>query len=109
MNFKNWLFVIITSLIISSYLVFSSSALAEEVKAEKLCKVLVCNKLERITFSISNMIMDEMGETCMETYVPKDKAVAGEVLSSDSRWYQGSFNPTKKSVTRISEVISCQK
>lgn len=109
MKLKNWLFVIFTSLIISFYLLFHTTAFAEEFKDEKLCKVLVCNKLERVTFSITNMIKDEMGETCMETYVPKDTAVVGEVLSSDSRWYQGSFNPTKKSVTRIREVYSCQK
>lgn len=31
-------------------------------------------------------------------------AVEGNVLSSETRWYQGSFNPTKKSVTKVKSV-----
>lgn len=50
-----------------------------------------------------------MGETCFDVVIPANEAQVGNVLSSDSRWYQGSsFNPTKKSVTRVSQVYECQ-
>lgn len=54
-------------------------------------------------------LKDQLGETCMDIIVPKSKAVAGSVLSAESRWWQGSFNPTKQSVTRIKRVYVCQK
>ena len=76
--------------------------------AEPTCNVQVCNKLERVTLSLWSMMKDSMGETCMDVVVPKSQAKVGTVLSSESRWYQGSsLNPTKKSVTRIKKVYRC--
>jgi len=76
--------------------------------AEELCKVQVCNKLERFTFDIGSLIMDELGETCSEAIIEKHYAKEGKELSSESRWYQGSsINPTKRSVTRVNKVYSC--
>lgn len=79
-----------------------------EAQAEKLCKVKVCNKLERFTISPWSMLKDSMGETCFEGTLSSSDAVVGKVLSSESRWYQGSsLNPTKKSVTRVKEIFNC--
>ncbi|QYN79909.1 putative sialidase [Kosakonia phage Kc263] len=75
----------------------------------KLCRVEVCNKLERITLSPSKWLSDKWGESCFEVTMPQSEAVPGKVLTSESRWYQGSFNPTKKSVTRIKQVYECQE
>jgi hypothetical protein len=72
------------------------------------CKVKICNKLERFTLSPTNWIADKWGENCMEVILPKEEAKEGKVLSKESRWYQGSLNPTKKSVTRVAKVISCE-
>jgi len=78
------------------------------VSAEPTCRVQVCNKIERFSLSIWSHMKDSMGETCFEASLPKSEAVAGKVLDSQSRWYQGrSINPTKKSVTRVKKVISC--
>lgn len=85
-----------------------STHAAVETEPTKMCRVEVCNKLERVTLSISKWISDSMGETCFEITMPKSEAVPGTVLSSESRWYQGSFNPTKKSVTRVKQVLECQ-
>lgn len=86
----------------------ASTHAAVETEPTKMCRVEVCNKLERVTLSISKWISDSMGETCFEITMPKSEAVPGTVLSSESRWYQGSFNPTKKSVTRVKQVLECQ-
>lgn len=77
--------------------------------AETMCQVKICNKLERFTIDPFSMIKDKLGETCFDTFVPKSQAYVGNRLSSESRWYQGSFNPTKKSVTKIKQVYSCNK
>lgn len=75
-----------------------------------LCEVKVCNKLERFTLNITKKLMDSMGEQCFTLTLPKEEAQVGKVLSSDSRWYQGSsFNPTKKSVTRIKRLLKCDE
>ena len=74
---------------------------------EPMCEVRVCNKLERFTLSITSMVKDHIGETCFDTRMPKSEAVVDKVLDSSSKWYQGSFNPTKKSVTRIKSVGAC--
>ncbi len=50
---------------------------------------------------------DSVGEQCFDITLPKKDAVVGKVLAADSRWYQGSFNPTKQSVTTIKTVHSC--
>ena len=72
------------------------------------CEVKVCNKIERWSLSPWSHLKDKFGETCSVTILPKQEAVKGKVLSSDSRWYQGSsINPTKKSVTRVKEVKTC--
>lgn len=81
---------------------------AVEVEPTKMCRVEICNKLERVTLSISKWVSDSMGETCFEVTMPQSEAIPGKVLDSQSRWYQGSFNPTKKSVTRVSRVLECQ-
>lgn len=88
--------------------IFSINAHAE-YKQEPMCRVQVCNKLERFSLSIWNHVKDSMGETCFDVVIPKSEAQQGKVLSSESRWYQGSsINPTKKSVTRVSQVYECQ-
>ena len=75
---------------------------------ERLCNVEVCNKLERFTLSPWSMLKDQMGEQCMPSILSEKDAVVGKVLSSGSRWYQGnSFNPTKKSVSRVKKVNKC--
>ena len=79
------------------------------LKDEKLCKVTVCNKLERFSLNPFSHIKDSMGETCTTAIIPATEAEVGKKLSSESRWYQGSsFNPTKKSVTRVAEVHYCE-
>ncbi len=71
------------------------------------CEVIVCNKLERFTLSPWNMVKDKIGEQCFSTILEKSDAVVGKVLDSSTRWYHGSFNPTKKSVTRVKTVLAC--
>lgn len=80
-----------------------------DTQPTKMCRVEVCNKLERVTLSLSKWMSDKWGESCFEVTMPKEEAVPGRVLSSESRWYQGSFNPTKKSVTRVKQVFECQE
>jgi hypothetical protein len=72
------------------------------------CEVKICNKLERFSLDPTNWMKDKWGEQCFDSVIPKADAVEGKVLSSESRWYQGSsINPTKKSVTRIKSVKNC--
>lgn len=68
------------------------------------CDVEVCNKLERFSLDPWSMLKDNLGEQCLPALLGKEDAVVGKILSSESRWYQGSFNPTKKSVTRVKSV-----
>lgn len=75
--------------------------------AAGMCEVEICNKLERISLDPTNWVKDAFGKSCYHGQVPKSMAVEGKVLNSESRWYQGSFNPTKKSVTRINKVYRC--
>lgn len=90
-------------------MMISVNAHADDFSNEPLCKVKVCNKIERFSLSIMSHIKDSMGETCSNAIIPKSEAIVGHELSSESRWYQGSsINPTKKSVTRVSEVYQCQ-
>lgn len=78
--------------------------------AEPVCEVNLCNKIERFSLDIWSHVKDSIGETCFDAILPKSEAIEGNVLSSESRWYQGSnFNPTKKSVTRVNKVLSCQE
>lgn len=84
-------------------------AMASDFKQEPMCRVQACNKIERFSLSIWSHVKDSMGETCMNIIVPKSEAVVDSVLSDESRWYQGSsINPTKRSVTRIKQVLECQ-
>lgn len=71
------------------------------------CDVTVCNKLERFTLSPWSRMKDSFGESCFPAVLGKSDAIAGNELTRESRWYQGSFNPTKKSVTRVKEVGDC--
>lgn len=86
-------------------LLFSVSAFAAPPAG--YCDVKVCNKLERFTLSPWSAIKDSIGEQCMPAILAKEDSVVGKILDSSSRWYQGSFNPTKKSVTRVAEVKQC--
>lgn len=87
----------------------SSQAQASADLNQPMCKVEICNKIERFTLSIGSFISDQMGEKCDTVIMPKSDAIVDKVLSSESRWYQGSsINPTKKSVTRVSRVLECQ-
>jgi hypothetical protein len=71
------------------------------------CEVKVCNKLSRWSLSPWSHIKDKLGETCSTQILAKEDAVEGKVLESNTRFYQGSFNPTKKSVTKVKEVKKC--
>ena len=96
--------------ILISVILFSvcSANAAEPVTTETtLCSVQVCNKLERFTLNLTSLIKDKLGENCFNIMLPKSEAFEGNILSSESKWYQGSFNPTKKSVTRVTEVYEC--
>lgn len=74
------------------------------------CAVTVCNKIERFSLDPFSHLKDKFGEACFETVIESQYAVEGEIVNSESRWYQGkSINPTKKSVTRVKEVKSCNK
>ena len=99
--------------IIFALMTLSFGAVANEqgdFTVEPMCKVQVCNKIERISLDLFAHVRDSMGETCMDTVIPKSQAEVGNVLSDESRWWQGSsINPTKKSVTRVSQVYVCQK
>lgn len=92
-------------------LLFISPAFAgDNFDIEPMCKVKVCNKIERFSLDIFAHMRDNMGETCMDVIIPKSEAHVGNKLSDESRWYQGSsINPTKRSVTRVTEVYKCQK
>lgn len=88
----------------------ASHAEDDDFQTEPMCKVEVCNKIERFSLSIWSHMKDSMGEACIDTVIPKKDAQVGNILSEESRWYQGSsINPTKKSVTRVSQVYKCQK
>lgn len=92
--------------------IFTTSAMADDddFDLEPMCKVVVCNKIERFSLDIWSHVKDAMGETCMEVVIPKRQAIEGEKLTDESRWYQGSsFNPTKRSITRVNKVLKCQK
>lgn len=74
----------------------------------EMCEIKVCNRLERFSLNPFSHMKDHFGETCFDTLLPKEDAVEGKVLSSDSKWYQGKhWNPTKKSVTRVKKVGTC--
>lgn len=87
-------------------LVLAASAAAQ---AEPMCDVKICNKISRFSLDPWSHMKDSMGENCFWTRMPQNEAVAGKVLTSESRWYQGStINPTKKSVTSIKQVGECK-
>ncbi|AZU98450.1 hypothetical protein AAGG91_002747 [Salmonella enterica] len=88
----------------------SSKSHADELD-EPICKVRVCNKIERFSLDLFSHVKDSMGEVCDTIIIPQSQLGqgVGQVLNSESRWYQGSsINPTKKSVTRIQEIIRCK-
>lgn len=88
----------------------ASTAAAQDFEVGPVCKVQVCNKLERFSLDIWSHLKDKMGEMCHDVVIPKEDAVEGKILSSESRWYQGStFNPTKQSITRVKQVYGCQE
>lgn len=88
----------------------SAASLKDELKNQRLCKVTVCNKIERFSLNPFTHMRDSFGETCSTVIIPAEDAEVGKVLSSESRWWQGSsINPTKKSVTRVQEVHYCDK
>lgn len=91
-------------------MIFIGSVQAQEKQPEPLCEVQICNKIERLSLDVFTLINDRAGKVCFDTMLPKSEAVQGAVLKSESRWWQGStINPTKKSVTRITEVYSCNE
>lgn len=96
--------VLVASALISGCIGYVANAHATE--GQQLKTVRICNKIERFSLSISAHIKDSWGESCFVTKIPAEDAVVGKVLSEESRWYQGSsINPTKKSVTRVTEVL----
>jgi hypothetical protein len=89
-------------------MILVAGLLSTSIQAEPVCRVKVCNKIERFSLDPWSHIKDSMAETCFEVVLPKDQAVVGKVLSDESRWYQGStMNPTKRSVTKVKEVYQC--
>lgn len=82
------------------------SCLCSALFAEQMCYVTMCNKIERFSLNPLSHLSDNINETCFDSYMPKNQAVVGSIISSDSRWYQG--NPTKKSVTKITKIKFCQ-
>jgi hypothetical protein len=72
-----------------------------------LCRVRLCNRLKRFSLDPISHIKDSLGEVCIETMIPKADARPGKRLASDSRWWQGSFNPSKRSVTKVDKVLAC--
>jgi len=84
------------------------ASISFQAQAVEMCDVQVCNKIERMSLDIFSHIKDSIGEQCFHITMPKEDAVVGKTLSSDSRWYQGEFNPTKKSVTKIKSVGECK-
>lgn len=100
----------LTIALLAMAFVAASHAEDDDFQTEPMCKVEVCNKIERFSLSIWSHMKDSMGETCIDTVIPKNDAQVGNILSEESRWYQGSsINPTKKSVTRVAQVYKCQK
>lgn len=76
---------------------------------QPMCEVRVCNKISRFSLDIMSHIKDSLGEVCDTVVLPKTESYVGNVLSSESRWWQGSsINPTKKSVTKVVQVLECQ-
>ena len=92
------------------YLVAVFLVLSLNANAVTMCEVKICNKLKRFSLSIWSHVKDSMGKTCWTMQMPKEEAVKGKTLDSDSRWYQGkSINPTKRSVTWIEKVGTCKE
>lgn len=89
----------------------SCSAIADDdFSVEPVCKVQACNKIERFSLNPFSHLRDSLGETCLDAIITKSQAVVGNVLSEESRWWQGSsINPTKKSVTRVTKIYKCQE
>ena len=85
-------------------MLLSTSFMAQ---AEPMCQVKICNKLSRFSLDPFKHLKDHMGKVCFDAVLPQSQAVKGKEISSESRWYQGSFNPTKKSVTYVDQVKSC--
>lgn len=80
----------------------------QAAEVTKLCEVKICNKIERFSLDVFSHLKDSMAEQCFDVILPQSEAVVGKVLSSESRWYQGKFNPTKKSVTKIKSIGHCE-
>tara|TARA_R110002073_G_scaffold205273_2_gene364941 strand:+ start:860 stop:1156 length:297 start_codon:yes stop_codon:yes gene_type:complete len=94
-------------LILALLIVASSVAVATPPAG--YCDVIICNKLKRLSLSIWDHMQDSMGEECMPGILSIEDSVAGKELSSSTRFYQGSFNPTKRSVTSVGSVLECTK
>ena len=87
----------------------STSPAKDAAQVERICRVKICNKLERFSLDPFSHLKDAWGEQCFEAHVSEKDAVKDKVLDQQSRWYQGkSWNPTKKSVTRVKEVYECK-
>lgn len=97
--------------VLAMVMVFVGSVQAEEVvkqaTAPVMCEVRICNRIERLSLNLWSHFKDSLGETCFNVIMPQSEAVVGKELSSESRWYQGKFNPTKRSVTTINEIYQC--
>lgn len=65
--------------------------LSAQVQAGEICKVQVCNKIERFSLNPMSHIRDSIGESCADVIVPKEEAIVGRQISTESRWYQGSL------------------
>lgn len=76
---------------------------------QQMCNVEVCNKLKRFSLSPWSHIKDAMGESCYDIQLPEKISKEGHQLDNSTRWYQGSFNPTKRTVTYVKQVYNCDK
>lgn len=95
--------------IITFAVCISAPSVAISAPPSGYCDVIICNKLQRISFNPWSHIKDKLGEQCFPQLIPIDYAIPGSTLHSGTRFYQGSFNPTKRSSTKVKKVLQCTK
>lgn len=61
----------LTIALLAMAFVAASHAEDDDFQTEPMCKVEVCNKIERFSLSIWSHMKDSMGETCIDTVIPK--------------------------------------
>jgi len=81
------------------------------VKPTTFCDVILENKQTRFSLDIWAHVKDRLGAVEIPATLPASKAIEGSTLDVQSNaaasFWKGSFNPTKKSVTRVKKVLKC--